>query len=154
MFSNVGATPVLGLDGLLLKSPSSGKDRVFIDDPYADKVSLSDGRPEPDMTYQHLAKSSKTPTSISQETVQNNKETNDPQNKEDPDRLDKLMQQVLDAKVGIDRKKLEEIEKKIEALLNKEGELTDAEKSQLEILQKQREQLIKEGAKKLIEEGS
>ena len=64
------------------------------------------------------------------------------------------MQQVLDAKLGVDRKKLEEIEEKIEALANKKGELTDADKAQLEMLQKQKEQLIKEGAKKLKEEES
>ena len=72
----------------------------------------------------------------------------------EPDRLATMMQQVLDAKLGIDRKKLEEIEEKIEALANKKGKLTDAEKSQLEMLQKQKEQLIKEGSKKLIEEES
>ena len=152
MFNISGVTASLGLDGQLFKSPSFGKDKVFIDDPYADKVSLSSGQQEPDMTYQHLAKNSNGSISKSEEPAEQNQEKTD-QLKE-PDRLTKMMQQVLDAKMGVDRKKLEEIEEKIEALANKEGELSDAEKAQLEILQKQKEQLIKEGAKKLTEEQS
>ncbi len=54
-------------------------------------------------------------------------------------------------KSGIDRKKLEEIEEKIEALTNKKGELSDAEKAQLDMLQKQKEQLVKEAAKNWLE---
>ncbi|MDR7120063.1 hypothetical protein [Rheinheimera soli] len=153
MFGISAATQSLRLDSQLLKSPSFGKDRVFIEDPYTEKVSLSDGKPDPDMTYQHLATSNRTQPPASEGTTQKNNEANDQLDKKDPDRLDTLMLQVLDAKMGIDRKKLEEIEKKIEALLNKEGELTEAEKTQLDILQKQKEQLIKESAKKLTEQG-
>ncbi|WP_233078799.1 hypothetical protein [Rheinheimera soli] len=149
MFSISGATQSLGLDSQLLKSPSFGKDRVFIEDPYADKVSLSDGQQEPALTYSHLAKNNS--SSLSEEPSKQNEEDDQ---LPDTSRLANMMQQVLDAKMGIDRKKLEEIEKKIEALLNKEGELTDAEKAQLDILQKQKEQLIKESAKKLTEEAS
>lgn len=152
MFSISGVTASLGLDGQLFKSPSFSKDKVFIDDPYADKVSLSSGQQEPDLTYQHLAKNNNSSMSKSEDRAEQNKETTD-QLKE-PDRLATLMQQVLDAKLGVDRKKLEEIEEKIEALANKKGELTDADKAQLEMLQKQKEQLIKEGAKKLKEEES
>ena len=121
-----------------------------MDDPYADKVSLSGGRQEADPTYQQIAKINT--DSMSWETSQQNKEKNN--ELKDTDRLAKLMQQVLDAKMGVDRKKLEEIEEKIEALANKEGELTDAEKAQLDMLQKQKEQLVKEGAKKLTEDQS
>ncbi|MDF3124773.1 hypothetical protein [Rheinheimera sp. 1928-s] len=149
MFSISGATQSLGLDSQLLKSPSFGKDRVFVEDPYADKVSLSDGQQEPALTYIHLAKSNS--SSLSEEPSKQNEEN---EQLTDTSRLANMMQQVLDAKMGIDRKKLEEIEKKIEALLSKEGELTDAEKAQLDILQKQKEQLIKESAKKLTEEAS
>lgn len=149
MVSISGVTQSLGLDSQLMKSPSFGKDRVFIEDPYADKVSLSDGQQEPALTYSHLAKSNN--SSLSEEpSTQNEEDDQLP----DTSRLANMMQQVLDAKMGIDRKKLEEIEKKIEALLSKEGELTDAEKAQLDILQKQKEQLIKESAKKLTEEAS
>lgn len=149
MVSISGATQSLGLDSQLLKSPSFGKDRVFIEDPYADKVSLSDGQQEPALTYSHLAKNNS--SSLPEEPSTQNKED---EQLPDASRLTNMMQQVLDAKMGIDRKKLEEIEKKIEALLSKEGELTDAEKAQLDILQKQKEQLIKESAKKLTEEAS
>lgn len=152
MFNISGVTASLGIGEQLFKSPSFGKDKVFIDDPYADKVSLSSGQQEPDLTYQHLAKNNNSSMSKSEDTAEQNKETND-QLKE-PDRLAKMMQQVLDAKMGVDRKKLEEIEDKIKALTEKEGELTDADKAQLEMLQKQKEQLIKEGAKKLTEEES
>lgn len=152
MFNISGVTASLGLDAQLFKSPSFGKDKVFIDDPYADKVSLSSGQQEQDMTYQHLAKNNNNTMSKSEDMGGQNKENND--KLKEPDRLATLMQQVLDGKLGIDRKKLEEIEEKIEALANKEGELTDAEQSQLEMLQKQKEQLIKEGAKKLTEEES
>ncbi|EGM77430.1 hypothetical protein Rhein_2463 [Rheinheimera sp. A13L] len=151
MFGISGVTQSPGLDSQLVKSPSFGKDRIFSEEPSTDKVSLSAGKPVPDMTYQHLATRNRTPAS--EGTTQKNNETNNKPDKEEPDRLDTLMLQVLDAKMGIDRKKLEEIEKKIEALLSKEGELTQAEKTQLEILQKQKEQLIKESAKKLTEQG-
>lgn len=151
MFGISAATQSPGLDSQLVKSPSFGKDRAFSEQPYIDKVSLSAGKPDPDMTYQHLATSNRTPAP--EASTQKNNETNDQLDKKEPDRLDTLMLQVLDAKMGIDRKKLEEIEKKIEALLNKEGELTEAEKTQLDILQKQKEQLIKESAKKLTEQG-
>lgn len=149
-----GVAPSFGLTDQFFKTPSFGRDKSEIDDPYADKVSLSGGQQEPDMTYQHLAKSSINPVAGSEDTAQGNNETSDKLVKEDPDRLKKMMQQVLDGKMGVDRKKLEDIDEKIEALANKEGELTDAEKAQLEILQKQKEQLIKEGAKKLTEEES
>lgn len=140
-------TSHIGLADQLYKAPTFGRDKTAMDDPYTDKVSLSDGQPDPDLTYQYLAKSSK--GSGAESPV--NSETTDKLNKDDPDRLSKMMQQVLDAKMGVDRKKLEEIEEKIEALANKEGELTEAEQAQLEILQKQKEQLIKDGAKKLTE---
>lgn len=151
MFGISGVTQPPGLDSQLVKSSSFGKDRGFGEEPYTDKVSLSDGKPDPDMTYQHLATSNRTPAP--EGASKKNNESNDKPDKAEPDRLDTLMLQVLDAKMGIDRKKLEEIEKKIEALLNKEGELTQAEKTQLELLQKQKEQLIKESAKKLTEQG-
>lgn len=152
MFNISGVTASLGIDGQLFKPPSFDKDKGFIDDPYADKVSLSSGQPEPDMTYQHLAKNNNSSMSKSEDKAEQNKEQTDPL--KEPDRLATMMQQVLDAKLGIDRKKLEELDEKIEALANKEGELTDAEEAQLEMLQKQKEQLIKEGAKKLTEEES
>jgi hypothetical protein len=151
MFSITGVTQPLGLDTQLVKSPSFDKDRVFSGDPYADKVSLSSGQPEPEVTYQHLAKNSSNSMSGSADSSKPTEEKNE--ESKEPDRLATLMQQVLDGKLGVDRKKLEEIEEKIDELVNKEGELTEAEKSQLEILQKQKEQLIKEGAKKLTEEG-
>ncbi|MBU0911421.1 MAG: hypothetical protein KKF22_02650 [Gammaproteobacteria bacterium] len=148
-----GVTPFLGLTDQLYKTPSFGLDKKLeIDDPYADKVSLSGGQQEQDMTYQHLAKNNNSSMSESADMSRQSQEKTD-QLKE-PDRLATMMQQVLDAKLGIDRKKLEEIEEKIEALANKEGELTEAEQAQLEVLQKQKEQLIKEGAKKLTEEES
>lgn len=146
MFSISGLAPALRLDNQLVQSPSFGKDKVFIDDPYADKVSLSSGLQEPALTYQHLAKHN---TASTESGIQNQDKN---ESLQQPDRLATLMQQVLDGKLGIDRKKLEEIEEKIEALTNKKGELSDAEKSQLEMLQKQKEQLIKEAAKKLVEE--
>ena len=152
MFNISGVTAPLRLDGQLFKSPSFDKDKVFIDDPYADKVSLSSGQQEQDMTYQHLAKNNNNTMSKSEDMCEQSSEKND-QLKE-PNRLATMMQQVLDGKLGIDRKKLEEIEDKIKALTEKEGELTDADKAQLEMLQKQKEQLIKEGSKKLIEEES
>lgn len=145
MVSISGVTPALGLDGLQLKLPSFGKDRVYLDDPSADKVSLSGGQPEPALTYQHLAKN----TSGSADS--SSPKTKDADKLKEPDQLTKMMQQVLDAKIGVDRKKLEELDEKIALLSNKEGGLTDAEKTQLELLQKQKEQLIKEGAKKLME---
>ncbi len=148
MFNISALPPALALDGQLLKSPSFGKDKGIMDDPYADKVSLSGGQQEADLTYQHLAKN--TNKAQSAEASEQNQEKSE--ELQDTNRLAKMMQQVLDAKMGVDRKKLEEIEEKIEALTNKEGKLTDAEKAQLEILQKQKEQLIKEGAKKLTEE--
>ncbi|MBY0416633.1 MAG: hypothetical protein K2W88_01040, partial [Pararheinheimera sp.] len=122
MFNISGVTAPLGLDAQLFKSPSISKDKVFIDDPYTDKVSLSSGQQEPDMTYQHVAKNNNSSMSESADMSSQSKEKND-QVKE-TDRLTKMMQQVLDGKLGIDRKKLEEIEEKIEALANKEGELT------------------------------
>lgn len=150
MFTISAVPSTLALDGQLLKAPSFGREKTGMDDPYADKVSLSGGWQEADPTYQHLAKTNTNsmPGDMSQQNTEKSDEL------KDTDRLAKLMQQVLDAKMGVDRKKLEEIEEKIEALANKEGELTDAEKAQLEMLQKQKEQLIKEGAKKLTEEQS
>ncbi len=150
MFSISDLTPALRLDGQEFQSPSFGKNKVFIDDPYTDKVSLSSGQQEPALTYQHLAQTNHNTPSGPAEPDKQNDDTKEQFTQED--RLTKLMQQALDAKLGIDRKKLEEIEDKIKALSAKEAELTDAEKSQLEILQKQKEQLIKEGAKKLTEE--
>lgn len=150
MFSISGVTPSFKLDSQLFTSPSAGKDKVFIDDPAVDKVSLSDGQPDPDMTYQHLAANNTQNPSGSYDKSSQNTEAEEPL--KDTNRLAKLLQQVLDSKMGVDRKKLEEIEEKIEALTNKEGELNEAEKAQLEMLQKQKEQLIKDGAKKLVEE--
>ena len=152
MFNISAATASLGLGDQLFKPPSFGKDKVFIDDPYTDKVTLSSGQQEQDMTYQYLAKNNINSMSKSEDMSEQSSEKND-QLKE-PDRLAKMMQQVLDGKLGIDRKKLEEIDDKIKALTEKEGELTDADKAQLEMLQKQKEQLIKEGSKKLVEEES
>ncbi|MBY0417245.1 MAG: hypothetical protein K2W88_04180 [Pararheinheimera sp.] len=149
MFNVSGATATLGLDAQLFKSPSISKDKVFIDDPYTDKVSLSSGQQEPELTYEHLAKNTNNVQATAEETSEKSKEKNDPL--KEPDRLATMMQQVLDAKLGVDRKKLEEIEDKIKALTEKEGELNEADKAQLEMLQKQKEQLIKEGAKKLTE---
>lgn len=149
MFNVSGATETLGLDAQLFKSPSISKDKVFIDDPYTDKVSLSSGQQEPELTYEHLAKNTNNVQATAEETSEKSKEKNDPL--KEPDRLATMMQQVLDAKLGVDRKKLEEIEDKIKALTEKEGELNEADKAQLEMLQKQKEQLIKEGAKKLTE---
>jgi len=151
MFSIAGQLPVLRLDVEEFQTPPFSKNKVFIDDPFTDKVSLSSGQPEPTLTYQHLAKTNNN----TMPAEESNKQTNDAMKQlTQGDRLSTMMQQVLDAKLGIDRKKLEELEEKIEALTNKEGELSDAEKSQLEMLQKQKEQLIKEGAKKLTEEQS
>lgn len=103
MFGVSGVTQSPGLDSQLVKSPSFGKDRVFSEEPYTDKVSLSDGKPDPDMTYQHLATRNRTPAS--EGAIQKNNESNDKPDKEEPARLDTLILQVLDAKMGIDRKK-------------------------------------------------
>jgi hypothetical protein len=153
MLSISAVTPFSGLTDQLYKGPTFGRDKSSTDDSYTDKVSLSDGQTTPELTYQHLAKSSITSGSGDKANTESSaKETKE--TKEDPDRLSKMMQQVLDAKTGIDRKKLEEIEEKIEALTSKEGELTKAEQVQLELLQKQKEQLLKEAAKKLTEQQS
>lgn len=153
MLSISALTPFSGLTDQLYKGPTFGRDKSSTDDSYTDKVSLSDGQTTPELTYQHLAKSSITSGSGDKANTESSaKETKE--TKEDPDRLSKMMQQVLDAKTGIDRKKLEEIEEKIEALTSKEGELTKAEQVQLELLQKQKEQLLKEAAKKLTEQQS
>lgn len=156
MLSISAVTPFSGLTDQLYKGPTFGRDKSSTDDSYTDKVSLSDGQTTPELTYQHLAKSSVTSGSGDKANTESSaKETKETkETKEDPDRLSKMMQQVLDAKTGIDRKKLEEIEEKIEALTNKEGELTKAEQVQLELLQKQKEQLLKEAAKKLTEQQS
>lgn len=150
MLNISGFVPFTGLTEQLYKTPAFNKDKSEMDDPYVDKVSLSGGGPEPDMTYQHLAKNNS--MSQSGDMGEQNKEKD--QQLKDTDRLAKMMQQVLDGKMGVDRKKLEEIEDKIKALTGKEGELTDADKAQLEMLQKQKEQLIKEGAKKITEENA
>lgn len=142
-------TSLLGIAEQQYKPTSFDKDKSKSDDPYADKVSLSDGQQEPELTYLHLAKNTNSSTSGSEDTSKQN-EKSEPV--VETDRLAKMMQQVLDSKLGIDRKKLEEIDEKIKALTEKEGELTDAEQSQLEMLQKQKEQLIKDGTKKLTEE--
>jgi hypothetical protein len=140
-----------GLTDQLFSPATAGLDKAVTDDPYVDKVYLSSGQPEQDFTYDHLLKRRPAVSSESgnEPEAQQKAELERP---ESSDRLAALMQQVLDAKMGVDRKKLEEIDEKIQALLNKEGPLTDAEKAQLEMLQKQKEQLIKEGAKKLTEE--
>lgn len=152
MLTISGLSALSGLTDQLYKAPTFNKEKSGFNNAYADKVSLSTGQQEPDMTYQHLANNNNNSTPKSEDTgTQNNEQK---ARLKEPDRLATMMQQVLDAKLGIDRKKLEEIEEKIQALANKEGELTDAEKSQLEMLQKQKEQLIKEGAKKLTEEES
>jgi|VirMetMinimDraft_7_1064189.scaffolds.fasta_scaffold09370_2 hypothetical protein len=150
MLTISGLSALSGLTDQLYKAPTVDKEKSGFNDAYADKVSLSTGQQEPDMTYQHLANNNSAPKSEHTGTQNSEQKAR----LKEPDRLATMMQQVLDAKLGIDRKKLEEIEEKIEALANKEGELTDAEKSQLEMLQKQKEQLIKEGAKKLTEEES
>ena len=129
-----------------------GRDDVVIDDPYLDKISLSGGEQQQEMTYQHLAKNNRAASADSEGAARQTKANDEPIAA--TDRLAKMMQQVLDGQLGIDRKKLEEIEHEIETLTNKEGELTDADKTQLELLQKQKQQLIKEGAKKLTEEQS
>jgi anti-sigma28 factor (negative regulator of flagellin synthesis) len=151
MISISALTPSVAVDGQFYKAPSFGKDTAFIDDPYADKVSLSGTEQNQPLTYQHLAKANQTAKAdqdnSSQPTQQNS-------GIKDSDPLAKMMQQILDAKLGMDRKKLEEIDQKIEALLSKEGELSSAEQSQLELLQKQKEQFIKDGAKKLTNEAS
>ena len=153
MLTISAVTPFSRLTDQLYKGPTFGRDKSSTDDSYTDKVSLSDGQTTPELTYQHLAKSSITSGSGDKANTESSaKETKE--TKEDPDRLSKMMQQVLDAKTGIDRKKLEEIEEKIEALTSKEGELTKAEQVQLELLQKQKEQLLKEAAKKLTEQQS
>lgn len=153
MLTISAVTPFSGLTDQIYKGPTFGRDKSSSDDSYTDKVSLSDGQTTPELTYQHLAKSSISSGSGDKANTESSaKETKE--TKEDPDRLSKMMQQVLDAKTGIDRKKLEEIEEKIEALTNKEGELTKAEQVQLELLQKQKEQLLKEAAKKLTEQQS
>ncbi len=150
MFTISALTPVSGLTDQIDKGPTFDRDNSSTNDSYTDKVSLSDRQTTPELTYQHLAKNSTTSSSGDKA----NTESSAKATKEDPDRLSKMMQQVLDAKTGIDRKKLQEIEEKIEALTNKEGELTKAEQVQLELLQKQKEQLLKEAAKKLTEQQS
>lgn len=152
MLSISALTPSTALTGERYTLNFVGRDDVVIDDPYLDKVSLSGGEQQQDMTYQHLAKNNRAASGSSEQTSSQTKEHEEPA--VETDRLAKMLQQVLDGKLGIDRKKLEEIEQKIEALTNKEGELTDADKAQLELLQKQKQQLIKEGAKKLTEEQS
>ena len=81
MFSISGLAPALGPEVQLVQSPSFGKDKVFIDDPYADKVSLSSGLQEPALTYQHLAKHN----TVSTESGIQNQDKNE--SLQQPDRL-------------------------------------------------------------------
>jgi len=118
-----------------------------------DKVTLSNGEREPDYTYASLlnnanARTQHTPMNETNSTA-SEPDVLDDDNSVDSDRLEKMLQQVLDRKVGLDRKKLEEIEEKIDALTAKEGELSEADQKQLELLQQQKDTLIKQAGEKL-----
>ncbi|WP_337843092.1 hypothetical protein [Rheinheimera sp.] len=121
-------------------------------DTEAVKVTLSSGVRDPDYTYQRLLNQANAAANRQYEADAGNTATDETQGQIDSDRLEQMLQQVLDNKTGLDRKKLEELQQKIDALMAKEGELTDAEQQQLELLQQQKEAVIKEAAAKLAGE--
>lgn len=151
MFSISAFTPQLSIDQQLYQLPALDKGKLVVGDPARDKVSLSaTTEPEPALTYQHLAKSTLRAAPADTKATEQSKQE---QSKvAEQDQLSRLLQQVLDGKLGLDRKKLDEIEEKIQALTNKEGQLTEAEQAQLEQLQKQKEEVITQAQKRLAAE--
>lgn len=116
------------------------------------KVTLSNGVRDPDYSYQRLLNQANAAANQKQQAQAAEAEPQESQKAIDSDQLEKMLQQVLDNKTGLDRKKLEELQEKIDALMNKEGELSDAEQKQLELLQQQKEAIIKQAAEKLAAE--
>ena len=65
--------------------------------------------------------------------------------------LDNMLKNVLDSRMGVDRKKLKEIEEKIEAIAN-DPSLSDAQKATLiETLEEQKQALIRKMAEEAVE---
>lgn len=104
-----------------------------------DKVTL--GWQQPPATYQHIA-----PTQTAETTV-----TAPGEQPVDSDYLQQLLQAMLDQRTGLDRKKWEELQEKIEALQSLD-ELTDSQKTQLEQLLKAQEALMKEAVDRMREQ--
>lgn len=142
--SYVAGYPLQPTGSLAQRNPASDTDAV--------KVTLSSGVRDPDYTYQRLLNQANAAANRQYGVDSGNTATDETQGQIDSDRLEQMLQQVLDNKTGLDRKKLEELQQKIDALMAKEGELTDAEQQQLELLQQQKEAVIKEAAAKLAAE--
>jgi hypothetical protein len=62
-----------------------------------------------------------------------------------------MMQLLLDARMGIDRKKLEEIEEKIQATENNPNLSSKEKKSLIKALQQQKEIILEEAQKRTVE---
>lgn len=69
----------------------------------------------------------------------------------DPQWLDKMLQKILDSRVGIDRDKLEEIEKKIKAIENDKSIDAETKAKLIEALEQQKEELIQKAAEEMVE---
>ena len=66
--------------------------------------------------------------------------------------LKEINQLILDARLGIDREKIKELEEKIEAVRNDDSLSPEQKSEKVQALQKQIEQLIEEARKRAVEE--
>lgn len=110
-----------------------------------DKVALSSTgtTAQPADTYSYLASNTKQSYTSN---VQNIAGTKEPE--KDTNRLDEAMQAILDRRTGLDREKLKKIEEEMERIAADEN-LSEEEKSkQIELLQAQKVELIKESTEK------
>lgn len=101
-----------------------------------DKVTL--GWQQPSATYQHLAPDQAAETTV---TAPNDQPVASGY-------LQQLMQAMLDQRTGLDRKKWQELQEKIEALQSLD-ELTDGQQQELEQLLKAQQALMQEAAERM-----
>lgn len=110
-----------------------------------DKVTLSSTQPTSQTadTYSHLAANAKQSYTGNVQTIAG---TTEPE--ESTSRLDEAMQAILDKRTGLDREKLKRLEEEMAKIAADEN-LTEEEKSkQIELLQAQKVELIKESTEK------
>ncbi|MCF2948523.1 hypothetical protein L0668_10430 [Paraglaciecola aquimarina] len=87
-----------------------------------------------------------------QQTEQMTESKNSPTTSEEQTNIDNLMQLILDARIGLDRKKLEEIEEKIKAIEHNSSIDPDTKKAMLEQLESQKQDVLDKAQERIEQE--
>lgn len=118
------------------------------------RFSLDSQRAEKSIQADKLATQAQTPAVQHSPAPTGQNQANE-ENKDIPSSKERLMQinqLILDARLGIDRRKIDELEKKMEAVRN-DPDLTLEEKQQkLQAMQSEIERLLEEARKRTVEE--